>query len=231
MLFFSLMEIYSNYVSNYFFVFFFGFLHFPTDETFNDDDSNNDQTEGHDTHNSSYDQDSQRSQESPLRPPPNMFATPPFMEADGRWDDSQNNSFNGPAGPNPFNTRGSMSEPPKRANPFSEKPSPHEMIQMERQQMMAMQQRNSNPGFNNQRPFMHSGVPGTPGPRPDMDPFMNSPRGPPQFMPQQPMNFRGGPNRNNGPSPYFRNPKGGGGGPPAGNMRGGFRPNFRGRNW
>lgn len=155
-----------------------------------------------------------------------MFATPPpFMESDGRWDESQNSSFNGPTGSNPFSTRGSMSEPPKRANPFSEKPNPHEMIQMEQQQMMAMQQRmdqsrrNSNPGFNSQRPFMHGG-PGAAGPRPDMDPFMNSPRGPPQFMPPQQMNFRGGPNRNNTPSPYARNP-----------MRGGFRPNFRGRNW
>lgn len=158
-----------------------------------------------------------------------------------------------------------MSEPPKRINPFSDKPIPHEILQLQQQiqqQQQAPQQqqqqppqppqppqqppllmtpprmdlgrRNSNPGPGFNPRFMYAGGPEL---RNETEPFIinNSPHAVPQFIQQQPMNFRGAaPFRNN--SPYFRNQKGGNGnggngaGPP-GNMRGSFRPNFRGRNW
>lgn len=171
---------------------------------------------------------------SPLRPPP-QFETPPpnYVDGEGRWDESQGNNFETPPRNNPFSNRGSASEPPKRANPFADKPNQQELIHLQQlqqqqqcilmqQQRLDMSRRNSNPGPG--RPFFAAGPPG---PGVEVDPFMmNGPRGPPPFVQQQ-LNFRG-PHRNN--APYFRNQKGAGGGPP-GNMRGGFRPNFRGRNW
>lgn len=168
-------------------------------------------------------------------PPRSLFGSPPpnfnknsSLDGDG---------FDG----SPFDNR-----PP---NPFaSNANNSHEMMhRMPHQPMMMHQSPHMNMGraprplleiptsfnANNVRPFMHHGQNAMDMERSPMpgnhNPFMmNSPRAPggAPFLPQSPpMNsFRGGGPppmmRNN--SPYNRNPRG--------NMRGGFRSNFRGGN-
>lgn len=186
--------------------------------------------------------------DNPLQPPPNLFEPPGYLKSDGRWDGAPNNNFDMPMRHNPFTSRGNMNDPTKQPNPFNDKS--HDMMQQlqqqQQQQQLLMQQQRIGRGtnaapdaFNNQRGFLYGNgpAPGGDDSHTDMNPFMinNNARGPPPFVQQQPsqqqspLNFRGPPNRNN--SPYFRNDKNGGVGGRGGGPRGGFRSNFRGRNW
>lgn len=173
------------------------------------------------------------------RPPRNLFGSPPpnfnkntSLDSDG---------FDSP----PFDNRGG-DMPNRPPNPFATNNSHEMMHRLQHQPIMMHQSPHMNVGrpprplleiptsfnTNNVRPFMHHGQNTMDMDRPPMpgnhNPFMmNSPRTPGPFLGQSPpmSNFRGGggpPPMMRNSTPYNRNPRG--------NMRGGFRNNFRGGN-
>lgn len=171
-------------------------------------------------------------------PPRNLFGSPPpnFNKNPSLDGDS----FDGP----PFdNMGGDMSN--RAPNPFTNNNNSHEILhRLQHQPLMMHQSPHMNvnraprplldiPTFNTTpRPFMHHGQNALDMDRPPMpgnhNPFMmNSPRTPsgPFLAQSSPMNnFRGAgpPPMMRNSTPYNRNPRG--------NMRGGFRNNFRGGN-